>query len=48
MYAMASGLSSGAASSVEAAARASIAAYRSVLGRPLTAAAVETLIGALR
>jgi len=46
MYALAGGVTSQAASSVEAAARASIAAYQDALGRPLTAAAVDTLIGA--
>jgi uncharacterized protein (TIGR02444 family) len=47
MYALADGVTSQTASSVEAAARAGIAAYQDALGRPLTAAAVDTLIGAL-
>jgi uncharacterized protein (TIGR02444 family) len=48
MYALAGGITSQAASSVEAAARAGIVAYQDALGRPLTAAAVDTLIGALK
>jgi uncharacterized protein (TIGR02444 family) len=48
MYAMAAGLRSETAPSVEAAARASIAAYESVVGRQFTTAAVDTLIAALK
>lgn len=48
MYAMAAGLASEAAPSAEAAARASIAAYENVVGRPFTRAAVDTLIAALK
>jgi uncharacterized protein (TIGR02444 family) len=48
MYAMAASLKSDAASSVEAAARDNVEAYRSVVGRPFTAAAVDTMIAALR
>ena len=48
MYAMASGLKSEPAPSVEAAARASIAAYEDVAGSPFTPAAVDTLIAALK
>ena len=48
MYAMAAGLKSETAPSAEAAARASIAAYESALGRPFTPAAVDTLIAALK
>ena len=48
MYAMAAGLAAETAPSAEAAARASIAAYESALGRPFTAAAVDTLIAALK
>ena len=48
MYGMASGLKSELAPSVEAAARASIAAYEGVTGSPFTPAAVETLIAALK
>jgi uncharacterized protein (TIGR02444 family) len=47
MYALASGIASETASSATAAARASIAAYQQALGRTLTPAAVDTLIGAL-
>jgi uncharacterized protein (TIGR02444 family) len=47
MYALAAELAAEPAPSTAAAARASIAAYQDVLGRPLTAAAVDTLIGAL-
>jgi uncharacterized protein (TIGR02444 family) len=47
MYALASGIASEPAASVAAAARASIAAYQQALGRALTPAAVDTLIGAL-
>jgi uncharacterized protein (TIGR02444 family) len=48
MYAMATGLKTEIAPSSEAAARASIAAYESALGRPFTAAAVDTMIAALK
>ena len=48
MYAMAAGLTSDAAPSAEAAARASIEAYQGVVGRPFTTAAVDTLIAALK
>jgi uncharacterized protein (TIGR02444 family) len=48
MYAMAAGLKWEPAPSAEAAARASIAAYESALGRPFTAAAVDALIAALK
>jgi uncharacterized protein (TIGR02444 family) len=48
MYAMAAGLKSEGAPSAEAAARASIDGYQDVLGRPFTAAAVDTLIAALK
>jgi uncharacterized protein (TIGR02444 family) len=48
MYALADGVTSQAAPSVEAAARASITAYQDALGRPFTAAADATLIGALK
>jgi uncharacterized protein (TIGR02444 family) len=47
MYALASGTASESASSAATAARASIAAYQQALGRTLTPAAVDTLIGAL-
>ena len=47
MYALAADLGAEPASSAATAARASIAAYQDALGRPLTAAAVDTLIGAL-
>jgi uncharacterized protein (TIGR02444 family) len=47
MYALAADLPSEPAPSATAAARASLAAYQDTLGRPLTAAAVDTLIGAL-
>jgi uncharacterized protein (TIGR02444 family) len=48
MYAMAPNLKAETAPSSEAAARASIAAYESALGRPFTSAAVDTLIAALK
>lgn len=48
MYALANGIAAQAAPSANAAARASIAAYQQALGRPLTPAAVDTLIGALK
>jgi uncharacterized protein (TIGR02444 family) len=48
MAALAAGLKTDSAPSAEAAARASIAAYESTLGRPFTAAAVDTLIAALK
>jgi uncharacterized protein (TIGR02444 family) len=48
MYAMAASLKAETAPSSEAAARASIAAYESALGRPFTAAAVDILIAALK
>ena len=48
MYALAADLASEPAPSAAAAARASIAAYQEALGRPFTAAAVDTLIGALK
>jgi len=48
MYAMAAGLTAETASSVEAAARGSIAAYESVAVSPFTPAAVDTLIAALK
>jgi uncharacterized protein (TIGR02444 family) len=48
MYAMATGLKTEIAPSADAAARASIAAYESALGRPFTAAAVDTMIAALK
>ena len=49
MAALAAGLATESAPSAEAAARASIAAYASALGRrPFTAAAVDTLIAALK
>jgi len=48
MAALAAGLKSDAAASAEAAARASIASYQSVIGRPFTASAVDTLIAALK
>lgn len=47
MYALAAGLRSEPANSAEAAARASIGAYQDALERPLTPAAIETLIAAL-
>jgi len=47
MYALAAGLPSEPAPSAASAARASLAAYQEALGRPFTAAAVDTLIGAL-
>ena len=48
MHAMAAGMTSEAAPSVEAAARASLAAYESVAVQPFTATAVDTLIAALK
>ncbi len=48
MYALADKLNFDPAGSVEEAARANIEAYRGALGRPFTAAAVDTLVGALR
>ena len=48
MAALAAGLKADAAASPEAAARASIAAYQGVIGRPFTATAVDTLIAALK
>jgi uncharacterized protein (TIGR02444 family) len=48
MYAMAASLKPDAAPSPQAAARASIAAYQSVVGRPFTAEAVDTLVAALK
>jgi uncharacterized protein (TIGR02444 family) len=48
MAALAAGLKTDTAPSAEAAARASIAAYESALGRPFTPAAVDTLIAALK
>jgi uncharacterized protein (TIGR02444 family) len=48
MAALAANLKADTASSSEAAARASIAAYQGVIGRPFTAAAVDTLIAALK
>jgi uncharacterized protein (TIGR02444 family) len=48
MYALAANLKSEPAGAADEAARANIEAYRSVVGRPFTQAAVETLIGALR
>jgi uncharacterized protein (TIGR02444 family) len=48
MAALAAGLKTDSAASAEAAARASIAAYESALGRSFTAAAVDTLIAALK
>jgi hypothetical protein len=48
MSAMADGMKSETAPSTDAAARASIAAYESVTGSPFTAAAVDTLIAALK
>jgi uncharacterized protein (TIGR02444 family) len=48
MAALAAGLRTDSAPSAEAAARAGIAAYASALGRPFTAAAVDTLIAALK
>ncbi len=47
MYALAADLAAAPAPSPAAAARTSIAAYQEALGRPLTPAAVDTLIGAL-
>jgi uncharacterized protein (TIGR02444 family) len=47
MYALASGIALEPAASVAAGERASIAAYQQALGRALTPAAVDTLIGAL-
>jgi len=48
MMALAGGLKTDSAPTAEAAARASIAGYESALGRPFTAAAVDTLIAALK
>jgi uncharacterized protein (TIGR02444 family) len=48
MTALAAGLETDSAPSAEVAARASIAAYESALGRPFTATAVDTLIAALK
>lgn len=48
MAAMAASLKSDTASSPAEAARASIAAYQGVIGRPFTATAVDTLIAALK
>jgi uncharacterized protein (TIGR02444 family) len=48
MCAMAAGMKPETAPSTDAAARASVAAYESVVGRPFTAAAVDTLIAALK
>jgi len=48
MAALAVGLATESTQSAEAAARAGIAAYESALGRPFTAAAVDTLIAALK
>jgi uncharacterized protein (TIGR02444 family) len=47
LFALADGLATEDAATVEAAARASAAAYEHVLGRALTPAAVGTLVGAL-
>jgi len=47
MYALAEGLKAEPAPSVEAAARANVAAYERALGRPFTEAAVDTMIAAL-
>ena len=48
MFALAETLRAEPASSVEEAARANIAAYQAVIGRPLDTAAVDTLVDALR
>ena len=48
MSALAADLTTAPAPSAGAAARAGIAAYQDALGRPFTAAAVDTLIGALK
>jgi uncharacterized protein (TIGR02444 family) len=48
MAALAAGLKTDPAPSAEAAARAGIAAYASALGRPLTPAAVDILVAALK
>ena len=48
MYALAGNLGTQTAGSVEAAARQNIEAYQSVMERPFTNAAVETMIAALR
>ena len=48
MAALAASLATDTASSTAAAARASIAAYQGAIGRPFTAAAVDTLIAALK
>jgi uncharacterized protein (TIGR02444 family) len=47
MHALVADLAAAPAPSAAAAARASMSAYQEALGRPLTAAAVDTLIGAL-
>jgi hypothetical protein len=47
LFALADGLATEDAATVEAAARTSVAAYEHVLGRALTPAAVATLLGAL-
>jgi uncharacterized protein (TIGR02444 family) len=47
MYGLAGSLATETAASAESAARNSIAAYQGAIGRPLTAAAVDTLIRAL-
>jgi len=47
MYALADGLKAESAPSVEAAARANVAAYERAVGRPFTKAAVDTMIAAL-
>jgi uncharacterized protein (TIGR02444 family) len=48
MYALAGSLTTEIVNSVDAAAQANVAAYQSALGRPLTKAAVDTMIAALR
>ena len=48
MYALADGLKAQSAPSVEAAARANVAAYESAAGRSFTKAAVDTMIAALK
>lgn len=48
MFALAETLRAEPANSVEEAARASLAAYQAAIGRPLDAAAVDTLVDALR
>jgi hypothetical protein len=47
LFALADGLATEDAATVEAAARANVAAYEHALGRALTPAAVATLLGAL-